>query len=83
MKMTQGRPAIIAVTCILALGVVSGLCFAQDAPEGDPTGANLIYNGGFERLRDGAIDGWSGEGAASCEDAAHTGNRSMKLQPGA
>lgn len=72
----------VAVTLLLAI-VITLPAAAQKPGEAVATGANLIYNGSFERLREGKVDGWFGEGGDVCINMAYRGNQSLKLKAGA
>jgi len=68
---------------IVSLALPLLLMGAGAAAQERLTDANLVYNGGFERLREGAPDGWFGEGGELCTSTARTGKHSLKLEPGA
>lgn len=72
---TAGR--LVAVACAL---VVWTAISADDEGGRKP---NLIYNGGFERLNDGAPDGWFGREMGVSPEAAYDGQYGLVLRPGA
>ncbi len=67
---------LVAILCASLL--LAGVCAGDDG-EGN---ANLLYNAGFERLREGAPDGWFGSGGTVSSRAARTGERGLVLSPG-
>jgi len=81
----MGKP-FFAICAAAVLFVVSGIAAfaAIEAASGAVlTGANLIYNSSFERLHEGKVDAWFGEGGELCISMAHAGNQCLKLKAGA
>lgn len=76
------RKGFMAVIVMLGLVLSCLPCMADSTHETDRAdAANLIYNGSFERLQDGEVDGWFGNGAEACGDEAHSGLQSLLVAP--
>ncbi len=72
---TAGRLAAVACALVVWTATTAG-----DEGGRKP---NLIYNGSFERLSEGAPDGWFGQGGYSSAEAAVSGQYGLVLKPGA
>ena len=68
---------LLAVACALAAWACTT---ADEFAGGKPS---LVYNGGFERVNEGAPDGWFGRGAHVSAEAAQGGQYGLVLGPGA
>ncbi len=81
--MTKPLLAVCSAAVLLLAAAVASPADTQKPGEADAAGANLIYNGSFERLREGRVDGWFGDGGAVDTSMAHLGEQSLKLEAGA
>lgn len=76
----MGRWSLSAAIAAITVGIVC-ITVQMDARAETSASANLIYNHSFERLHDGAVDGWTGSNAGLCTKHAHTGQHSLQVDP--
>lgn len=74
------RWSLSATITVIAVGMLC-VCGHADTQSQKSASANLIYNHSFERLHDGAVDGWTGSNAELCTTRAHTGQHSLQVEP--
>jgi hypothetical protein len=72
-------PGAVLVLATALIACLAGI--RADAAEAEKP--NLVYNHSFERLRDGAPDGWFHTAVRATAKTARTGQRSLVVEPGA